>query len=251
MHRMMAVLVAMTGLVHHPVAAQQAPSPRKAYVIVHGAWGGAWDWRRVDSMLTAQGHLVYRVQLTGLGERLHLASSGIGLATHIDDVVNTLVWENLRNVVLVGHSYGGMVITGAADRVPDRIGQLIYLDAFVPESGESVFSFQDSGGVAFFRANTRDGFIVPPWVTDVHVVPRDTPQPLHTFTDTLRLINPDGRKVPATYILTVDPGATTDAFQRFADRAAARGWRVLRMEADHIPERSAPAALVELLGRIP
>jgi pimeloyl-ACP methyl ester carboxylesterase len=251
MHRMIAVLVAMTGLVHQPVAAQQAPSPRRTYVIVHGAWGGAWDWRRVDSMLTAQGHLVYRVQLTGLGERVHLASSSIGLATHIDDVVNTLVWENLRNVVLLGHSYGGMVITGVADRVPDRIAQLIYLDAFVPDSGESVFSFQDSAGAAFFRANTRDGFIVPPWVTDVHVTPRDVPQPLHTFTDTLRLINPDGRKVPATYILTVDPGATSDPFQRYADRAAARGWRVLRMEADHIPERSAPAALVELLGRIP
>lgn len=244
MRTVIAVLAAMTSLA-------LGPAPSKTYVFVHGAWGGAWDWRRVDSLLTARGHQVYRVQLTGLGERLHLASPNIDLSTHIDDVVNTLVWEDLHNVILVGHSYGGMVITGVADRVPDRIAQLVYLDAFLPDSGESAFGLMDSSGAAFIRANSREGFIVPPWVTDVHAVPRDVPQPLHTFTDTLRLVNPAGRRIPGTYILTVEPGATTDAFQRYADRATARGWRVLRMAADHIPERSAPPALVELLDRIP
>ena len=228
----------------------QQPTPRVTYVFVHGAWGGSWDWREVDSLLTAQGHRVYRPALTGLGERVHLASAHIGLGTHIDDVVNAIVWENLRGIVLVGHSYGGMVITGVADRVPDRIGRLVYLDAFLPDSGESLLTLSDSGGAAFLHANTRDGFIVPPWVTDQGIVPRDVPQPLRTFADTLRLFNPASRRLPAAYVLTVEPGRTPDAFQRFADRAARRGWRVYNMAADHIPERSAPAALVALLGRI-
>jgi pimeloyl-ACP methyl ester carboxylesterase len=237
---------------------QQRPAARATYVFVHGAWGGSWDWRQVDSLLTRRGgrgggggHQVYRVALTGLGERVHLASPTIGLATHIDDVVNTILWENLRDVVLVGHSYGGMVITGVADRIPDRIRRLVYLDAFLPDSGETALDLADSIGADLVRPNSRDGFIIPPWVTDTHPIPRDVPHPLHTFTDTLRLFNPARRRLPATYILTVEPGKTPDAFQRFADRAAARGWTVVQMTADHIPERTAPAALVALLERIP
>ncbi|HEX9705676.1 MAG TPA: alpha/beta fold hydrolase [Gemmatimonadales bacterium] len=247
---MFAVLVALACLGPNAGLTQQRPSSRLTYVFVHGAWGGSWDWRQVDSLLTARGHQVYRPSLTGLGERVHLASPSIGLVTHIEDVVNTILWENLRDVILVGHSYGGMVITGVADRIPDRIGRLIYLDAFLPDSGETVLDLADSIGAGFVRANIRDGFIIPPWVTDHHAVPRDVPQPLRTYTDTLRLLNPASRRVPTTYILTVEPGQTPDAFQRFADRAALRGWRVYQLDADHIPERSAPAALVALLGRI-
>ena len=114
------------------------PAQGSIYVIVHGAWGGSWDWRRADSILTAHGHRVYRPSLTGLGDRVHLASPTIGLLTHITDIVNVLVWEDLHDVILVGHSYGGMVITGVADQVPERIRHLIYLDAFLPDSGESV-----------------------------------------------------------------------------------------------------------------
>ena len=91
---------------------------------------------------------------------------------------------------------------------------------------------------------------LPTWVTDDHAVPRDVPQALRTFTDTLRLVNPAARQLPATYVLTLEPGKTPDPFQRYADRAAARGWRVYQLEADHVPERSAPAALVALLERI-
>jgi pimeloyl-ACP methyl ester carboxylesterase len=189
--------------------------------------------------------------LTGLGERVHLASPSIGLDIHIDDIVNAIVWERLHDVVLVGHSYGGMVITGVADRIPDRIRRLIYLDAFLPVSGEAALDLADSIGATYMRANVRNGFIVPTWVTDLRAIPRDVPQPVRTFTDTLRLTNPAARKVSAAYILTVEPGKTPDDFQRFADRAAARGWRVYQLEADHVPERSSPAALVRLLERIP
>lgn len=233
-----------------PLCSQQASSGR-TYVIVHGAMGGSWDWRVVDSLLTLRGNRVVRPTLTGLGERVHLASTSIGLGTHIDDVVNAILWEGLRDVVLVGHSYGGMVITGVADRIPDRIGRLVYLDAFLPVSGEAALDLADSIGATYMRANIRGEFIVPTWVVDDSAIPRDVPQPLRTFTDTLRLTNPVAERIPAAYILTVEPGKTPDPFQRFADRAAARGWKVYQMKADHVPERSAPAALAQLLEQLP
>src|SRR4026209_178269 len=90
-------------------------------VIVHGAWGGAWAFKKVEASLREKGFQVYRPQLTGQGDRVHLARPDIGLSTHIDDVVNLILYEDLRDIVLVGHSYGGVVITGVADRVPDRI----------------------------------------------------------------------------------------------------------------------------------
>ena len=221
---------------------------RTTYVIVHGAWGGGWDWRQVDSLLIAHGHRVYRVTLTGLGERAHLASADIRLETHITDVVNTLLWEELRDVVLVGHSYGGMVITGAADRVPARIARLVYIDAMLPVSGESV---QDM--VPRFQPLVRaavDGLIPASWEPADRPVPRDVGHPVRTFTDTLVLANPAAAGVAGTYILTSQPHLQPDHYQAFADRAAARGWPVHVLEADHVPERSAPGPLVELLLRV-
>ena len=250
MRRTLVLLIAVAELVTGLGFAQEHPGAR-TYVIVHGAMGGGWDWRAVDSILSLNGDRVVRVTLTGLGERVHLASPAIGLTTHIDDVVNTILWEDLHDVILIGHSYGGMVITGVADRVPDRIRRLVYLDAFLPDSGETALAFADSIGATFIRSGIRDGFIVPGWVTDDHAIPRDVPQSLRTFSDTLRLVNPAARRVPATYILTLEPGVEPDLFQRFADRAAARGWPVQQLQADHTPERSARAALVALLQSVP
>lgn len=243
------LLALLLATVKSPAWAQTSPPPRVTYVIVHGAWGGSWDWKIVDSLLTELGHLVYRPQLTGLGERIHLASPDIRLATHVDDVVNTIVWEDLRNVVLVGHSYGGMVVTGVADRIPDRIGRLIYLDAFLPDSGQALVDLLEPGSDGWIRSGGTNGFLVPAWA-DTLVTPRDVPHPVRTLTDTLHLANPARPLIPTVYILTVDPRETPDAFQRFADRAAARGWPVHEMEGDHTPERSAPGQLVELLERV-
>ena len=239
-----------------PAAAQQHRAPAKkhfTYVIVHGAWGGGWDWRAVDSLLTRDGHKVQRVTLTGLGERHHLVSPDIGLDTHIEDVVNTILWENLHDVVLVGHSYGGMIITGVADRVPDRIKRLVYVDALLPDSGESVVTMQsaDTGRSSFLSQLKRGDYLVPVWVQDTTVIPRDVPQPMKTFTDTLRLVNPARKNVAATYILTYEPQINPDPFQRYADRAAARGWPVLKMISDHVVERTHRAELVKLLEGLP
>jgi len=125
-----------------------------------------------------------------------------------------------------------MLITGVADRIPERIRRLVYLDAFLPDSGETAMGLADSTGLSFLRSNVKNGLIVPPWVKDTTAIPRDVPQPLRTFTDTLRLMNPAGRRVPATYILTFEPAVNPDPFQRFADRAAARGWPVFRLQLD-------------------
>jgi len=246
------VAAAITGAT---VSAQQAtprvPARHYTYVIVHGAWGGGWDWLAIDSMLTRHGHRVVRVTLTGLGERHHLASPDVGLYTHIEDVVNKILWDDLHDVVLVGHSYGGMVITGVADRVPDRIKRLVYLDALLPDSGESVLSIPDTTRANFVKSITRGAYTVPVWVQDTTVIPRDVPMSLRTFTDTLRLVNPRRLQVPSSYILTYEPQITPDPFQSFADRAAARGWPVYKMVSDHLPERNHRAELVALLERIP
>jgi pimeloyl-ACP methyl ester carboxylesterase len=243
---LLAITLGAPGASSQPASSPPAPT----FVIVHGAWGGGWDWRGIDSLLTAQGHHVHRVTLTGLGERVHLASPTIGLATHVADVVNTIEWEQLTSVVLVGHSYGGMVISGAADQIPARIRALIYVDAFLPESGESVERLIGERFAAFV-AQSREGMIPPSWVTPDLAIPKDVPHPLKTFTDTLVLSNPAARRLPASYILTLDPGAAEDMFSPYAARAAARGWPVHRLEADHTPERSAPTALVALLRQLP
>src|SRR5882724_7615991 len=110
-------------------------------VVCHGAWGGGWAWRRVRAPLAAKGHTLFTPTYTGLGDRFRFTNPLVGLTTHIEDVVATLFHEDLTEVVLIGHSYGGMVATGAADRAAERIAEIIYLDAFVPTDGQSLFDF--------------------------------------------------------------------------------------------------------------
>ncbi len=236
-----------TALVVVTAAAQQKPT----YVIVHGAWGGSWAFKKVDSMLTAGGAVVYRPCLTGQGERVHLASLQVGLETHINDVVNMILYEDLTNVILIGHSYGGMVVTGVADRVPERISKLIYLDAFVPENGESVLSIQGARADGLIKM-ASNGFLVPMWVKNDQAPPKDVPHPVKTFTDTIHLTNALRLKIPTTYILTVAKGtdAKADDFALQAERAKKKNWPVLILEADHNPQWSAPEAFVQMLKKL-
>lgn len=228
-----------------------AAAAKPTIVIVHGAWGGSWAWRKVDSLLREKGFNVYRPQLTGLGERVHLSRPDIGLTTHIDDVVNTILYEDLHDIILMGHSYGGMIITGVADRIPNRISRLVYLDAFVPNDGESVMSSVGTRG-DWLKPMIKGDYIVPPWVKPDQPPPHDEPHPLKTFTDSLSLKNNAALKLPATYILTVDAGKEPkdDDFWSQAQRAKDRGWPVLQLTADHNAQWSAPEALVEMLARI-
>jgi pimeloyl-ACP methyl ester carboxylesterase len=235
------------GTTNPPVATGQTFT----CLLVHGAWGGGWDWKHVDQLLTADGYKVYRPTLTGQGERSHLATTNIDLDTHIQDVVNVILWEDLHDVVLLGHSYGGMVITGVADRVPDRIRRLVYLDAFVPTNGESANGIRHHTGID--RPVTND-FIVPAWVKGNPPPPHDVPHPAKTFSQPIALTNQAvAGKLPVTYILTVDKGQTPeqDAFYPFYQRARARGWKAVIMEGDHNVQRSHPKELVELIEQAP
>jgi pimeloyl-ACP methyl ester carboxylesterase len=180
-----------------------------------------------------------------------LATPDVGLTTHINDVVNMILFEDLHDVILVGHSYGGMVITGVADRVPDRIRRLVYLDAFAPNDGESVMSLNAARGANWLKPMIKGDYIVPPWVKPDQAPPKDVPQPLKTFTEPLVLKNKTAQQIPATYILTVEKGhkPEDDDFASQAARAKERGWTVWQLEADHNAQWSAPEALAEMLDR--
>jgi pimeloyl-ACP methyl ester carboxylesterase len=232
----------------HSLYSQTATNP--LYVIVHGAWGGGWAFKKVDSLLSEKGSMVYRPTLTGLGERVHLASSTIGLNTHITDIVNTILYEDLYNVILVGHSYGGMVITGVADSIPERIEKLIYVDALLPEHGESLVTIMGTDNEDSFR--NVNGFVIPPWVQEGQKPPKDVPHPYKTWSEDIILKNPLRMRIPTSYILTVDKGKEPkdDDFASQAERAKNNGWVVLQLEADHNPQWSSPEEFVELLEEI-
>lgn len=221
------------------------------FVIVHGAWGGSWSFKKADALLTEKGFKVYRPNLTGQGERVHLASPDIDLNTHILDVVNTILYEDLHDVILMGHSYGGMVITGVADSIPERISQLIFMDALVPNDGESLISARKNENYAS-EQTVRDGFMIPVWQNDSDPLPHDVPQSFKTFNTPVSRTKKEALKLPATYILTVDnpDKPEADSFYPFSLRAHERGWKVVSMTADHNPQQSNVNELVEVLTSV-
>lgn len=171
------------------------------FVLVHGAWAGAWAWKRIIERLSAKGHRVYAPTLSGLGERSHLADRGINLTTHVYDIVNEILWKDLDKVVLVGSSYGGLVITGVAEKIGSRIASLVYVDAFIPANGQS---FTDITGW-----HPAGDLIDPPPVprgTYADKADREwilgkvTPQPTATFTERLRVKGVYQRVRRKTYI---------------------------------------------------
>lgn len=132
------LLPLLAGSLSLPSMIKDKHNAKPVFVLVHGAWHGGWCWKKIKNLLNNQGYEVHTPTLTGLGERSHLLSPDINLDTHIQDVVNMLEYEDLQNVVLVGHSYAGMVVTGVADRLPSRISHLLYLDAFMPDNGKAL-----------------------------------------------------------------------------------------------------------------
>jgi len=227
---------------------------KQTIVIVHGAWAGAWQFARIEPFLREAGYDVRRVTLTGLGERSHLVHSDIGLETHLEDVLNVIRFENLNDIVLLGHSYGGMVITGVADRMPERVRRLIYLDAMIPESGESAADIMGPNAQKLL-ANTQDGLVPAWWVKPGKPYPIDVPHPAKTFTDKLVLTRDVATEIAATYILTVEDGkaAADDDFIPFAQRAEKHGWPVIQMSGDHNPHWRQPketaAVILDAIAR--
>jgi pimeloyl-ACP methyl ester carboxylesterase len=228
-----------------------------AFVLVHGAWHGGWCWRRVVERLRSAGRTVHAPTLTGLGERSHLFGPSVTLASHVQDVVAVLEFEDLRDVVLVGHSYGGTVITGVADRAPERLAHLVYLDALVPEDGQS---WRDTIWPASRAARDeqieRHGALAPATLEYFGVAepadrawvePRLTPQPPGTWDDPLRLTNPDAARLPRTYIwCTETPSRAFHAYAAAA-RAPDSGWRYHELATGHDAMITRPEEVVRIL----
>ena len=217
-------------------------------VFVHGAWGGGWDYKNIAAILEERGYEVYRPTLTGLGERKHLNGPDVDLNTHIDDIVNVLIYEDLQDVILVGHSYAGMVITGVADRVPQRIRHLLYMDAVLPIDGESVFGFMGpERSNALKQLATSEG---EPWALSPQWENRGKaePHPIGTYSQPLKLQKETA--VKGTYVLTVEPDKSTDQFTPFAERAKLKGWRTYELKTGHNPHHTMPHKIIEIIDSI-
>ena len=253
MRNILLILIVFFGVYINKIYSQQQQSEtslNKTVVIVHGAWGGSWAFKGVDSVLTGEGFNVYRPSLTGLGERVHLSDCEINLSTHIKDVVNLILYEDIDDIVLIGHSYGGMVVTGVADSLAERIKHLIYVDAFIPNDHESLMDI--AGDTAWLKKMTSGNFVVPFWVAPDQSPPKDVPHPINTLTEKIILNSETAKHIPGTYILTVEGGkvAEEDNFYKQSNRAKDRGYELFQLEADHNPQWSALDPFCDLLIKI-
>jgi pimeloyl-ACP methyl ester carboxylesterase len=225
------------------------------FVVVHGAWSAGWAWKKMRPLMRARGHEIFTPTCTGLGERTHLGSPSVGLHTHVDDMTGVLEFEDLSGIVLVAHSYGGMVATMLADRMPGRIAHLLYLDAFVPRDGQSVVDLVGAEVAAAMRAGaaaTGEGWKVPanPLPTDTPpddiawIMPRRKMQPVRCFEEPARLTGAIER-VSRSYIYCLKAGPG-DVFRQFARRAQSEGWPYRELDCGHNPHLNMPEALAGL-----
>ena len=230
------------------------------FVVVHGAWSAGWAWKKMHPLMGALGHTLVTPTYTGIGERSHLAHAGIDLNTHITDILKVLEFEDLRDVILIGHSYGGMVATGVADRAAGRIAQLVYLDAFVPRHGDSLLSLTPADNRSRVLDGVRTqggGWRIPanPLPSDTRTedvawsTPRRVMQPLKTWEQPIELMGAVDT-LPRSYIYCNKFGPS-DVFRQFADRARVQpGWKYFEMDASHNPHITVPQELARLLDGI-
>jgi pimeloyl-ACP methyl ester carboxylesterase len=228
-------------------------------VLAHGAWSAAWGWKKMRPLFRAAGHEFLSPTYTGLGERAHLARPEIDLSTHIQDVSAVLEFEDLKEVTLIGHSYGGMVATGVADQAASRIARMIYLDAFVPRHGQSLFDLVGPETEARMRAGANkdgEGWKIPPISSPADTAPEDLawtgprrrPQPIKTFEQKLRLT---AAATPPRHYVYAMKNAPGDVFRQFAERARSEpGWTCREIDASHNPHITCPDVLMKLLAEI-
>ena len=246
--------------------AHERPEDSVLFVLVHGTGHGGWCWKFVRDILNEQGHRVYTPTLTGCGERSHLLHPDIGLELHIQDIVNVLEWEELENVVLVGHSYAGLVISGVADRAKDRLRHLIYLDAIIPRDGDSLLTARRDISVEDMRANEEqlrriapDGnyivgfsaamFGIPPEPAAIveWVERRITPHPIKSWLDPVKFENGGEEGVPCTFIECTEPAMPGSGLKNHAKHAQEHpDWRYVELKTGHDAMVTEPQACADL-----
>ena len=229
------------------------------YVLIHGAWHGGWCWQRVADRLRTRGHAVFTPTLTGLGERAHLLHPDIDLSLHVADVLGAIRCERLSDIVLVGHSYGGCVISGVAEAVANKIRSIVFLDAFIPNNGESLFDVVqptvkeviqgvlDRGetivpvrDAAAFKVNEKDRA----WVDSLA-----TPQPIRTMTEKIKLMGARDRIAKKIYIRASGyPNVSFD--KAYARVKADRGWRTYEVPCGHDVMIDEPDRLTDILVEV-
>ena len=244
-------------------APSTAAAAGKTFVLVHGAWHGGWCWRFVADLLRAEGHRVFTPTQTGLGERRHLLSRDITLDVFIADIANLLEAEELQDVVLVGHSFGGVAITGVADRLPQRLRRLVYLDSTILESGQTPFSVLSDAIVAARRklvAEKGHGIAIPPPSVTAFGIPLDhpnaawverhlTPHPVGTYESVLTLANPVGNGLPCIYVQCTAPVyMPLEGVREWVARRP--GWERREIATGHDAMVTAPEELARLLIEI-
>lgn len=243
-------LVLLAGsAVFAPLFAHAAEQAQKhTFVIVHGATAGGYEWKETGKHLLANGHTVYRVTLTALGERSHLSAEGVNLTTHINDVVNTILFEDLHDVVLTGHSYGGRVITGVMNRIPERIRHVMFFDAAVPNDGETGFSRQGGPPADMVVKNGRR---IPSWLKETPTkYPHNVGHPIGTSLEPVAYNNPAAFKLNVTYVPFIpagqDPNERAARDQNWKN-AVARGWTVRTFPGSHTAMLEDPKGLAALM----
>ena len=239
------------------------------FVLVHGAWHGGWCWWKVEPLLRQSGGSVYAPSLTGMGERSHLAGyidpAAINLDLHIKDVWELLESEGLEEVILVGHAYAGMVITGVAEVCPQRLGHLVYVNGVVPRDGEAMVDQLDAVRGPDFTArvraaiDNREEFLRPPstveeirrrWgITDPEdqsrVLPRLRPQSVASFAQPVRLGSSEALEISRSFILSRESG-----FDPVAERVRQSDWGLYQLDTGHDPMITKPREVAEILLRI-
>jgi pimeloyl-ACP methyl ester carboxylesterase len=252
--------LATTALAAAATAAPQAARAAggKTFVLVHGAWHGGWCWAQVAATLRSRGHMVLTPTQTGLGERAHLISKSITLDTFVEDIVNVLKFEDVKDVILVGHSFGGNAVSGTADRVPERIKQLVYLDAAMLENGQSVFNMlpanivearrkaaQDSSGGLSIPAPPGASFGLADPAQAKWLEARLTPHPLGTYESPLNLKNKVGNGLPAVYISCTDPAyGPLEASKQWVRK---NGMKMVELKTGHDAMVLQPDKLADML----
>jgi pimeloyl-ACP methyl ester carboxylesterase len=221
------------------------------FVLVHGAWHGSWCWKRVRKALQQQGHEVFTPTLTGVGERSHLLAESIDLQTHIMDVLNLIHWEELTDFVLCGHSYAGMVVSGVADRIPHHIRSLVFLDAFVPENGESLVDFAPISGdrlIDGWKSRPIGGETFGVNAVDRAWVDRQcTVQSVACFQQPVQLTGGLARIRRISYVYASGWAGHQSPFHPFYEKAKSRGWRTSEIACGHDVMLDQPDALTTLL----